>query len=128
LVWLKRLAVVVVLAASFGGYHLWSRAQIARRAEEAKKYALVTALVWVESARLRNDPTRFVVWRDSLLAANGLSKETMTEYVNIYKDRSEDYIVFAQMVHHCVDSIYWLTSRPAEKEHWSLPDTLRHGS
>jgi hypothetical protein len=108
---------------------LWSRARAARKAEEAGKYALVTALVWVESARLRNDPARFVAWRDSLLTAHGLSKETLIEYVNIYKDRSEEYLVFAQMVSHCVDSIYWSTYKPMpKKEDRSLPDTLKFGS
>jgi hypothetical protein len=115
------------LAGILGGYRLWSDARTEKNLAEARKYALVTAQVWVASARFRNDSTTFLAWRDSALAANGLSKQKMTEYLEIHKDRAEDYYKFAELVNRYVDSLYRLLEKSPEKKGISPADSARRG-
>ena len=72
---------------------------------EECRIALVTAQVWVATAKYRDDAERLLNYRDSLLAANGLSKEQMFEYVQRSKGESEGLLPFTQRLRELVDSL-----------------------
>ena len=96
---------LVLLAALVLGYLGYKSIFANRQLRQAQEHALVTAQVWVASARLRNEPQRFITYRDSILTAHGLSKELIQEYLDRYKNQPEKYEDFAKLVKRFVDSL-----------------------
>lgn len=105
MLWLRRLILLVLLAALVLGYLGYKSIFANRQLRQAQEHALVTAQVWVASARLRNEPQRFITYRDSILTAHGLSKELIQEYLDRYKNQPEKYEDFAKLVKRFVDSL-----------------------
>jgi hypothetical protein len=95
------LAVLIIVS----GYITYNRLSKKRQYEQTAQHALVTAQVWIASARLRGEPERFAAYRDSLLKAYGLTKDDLQQYLGIYRDRPEQYEVFAELVKRYVDSL-----------------------
>jgi hypothetical protein len=112
LLWLRRLIFLLLLAALVLGYLSYKSIITNRRIRQAQKHALVTAQVWVASARLRNEPQRFITYRDSLLTAYGLSKELIQAYLDRYKNQPEKYEDFANLVKWYVDSLSAVEIKP----------------
>jgi hypothetical protein len=112
LLWLRRLIFLVLLAALVLGYLSYKNIITNRRLRQAQNHALVTAQVWVASARLRNEPQRFITYRDSLLTAYGLSKELIQAYLDRYKNQPERYEDFANLVKWYVDSLSAIDIKP----------------
>lgn len=73
--------------------------------DDAERYALVTAQVWLASAEYRDDPQQFLNFRDSLLEATGLSLEKVDEYLRKYSKRPETYTPYLRLVKQYVDSL-----------------------
>lgn len=73
--------------------------------DDAERYALVTAQVWLASARYRDDPEQFLNFRDSLLQATELSREKVDEYLRRYSSRPENYTPYLRLVKQYVDSL-----------------------
>lgn len=73
--------------------------------KETERYAMVTAKVWVGSALFRNEPEKFLLYRDSILKENSVSSEEMRKYLEIYQSKSEKYERFTEMVSEYVDSL-----------------------
>lgn len=105
MLWLKRLTPFILLLVIVYGYFLYSRLTAERQYQQAAKRALVTAQVWIASARFRSEPERFLAYRDSLLPTHGLSVRQIREYLDRYRNRPESYDLFTKLVNHYVDSL-----------------------
>ncbi|MBI5265786.1 MAG: hypothetical protein HY851_01000 [candidate division Zixibacteria bacterium] len=105
LVWVKRLLPLVLLAGVWGGYRWRQASQNAAELAEAARLAPVVAEVWVGTAEYRHDPARFIVWRDSILKARGVTREQLQTYFHDHPEETERYYGFAQLVSAQVDSI-----------------------
>jgi len=53
----------------------------------------------------RNDPERYLAYRDSLLQASGVTFEALYDYLERYEKRPEQYLPFALKVSRYVDSL-----------------------
>jgi hypothetical protein len=106
LIWLKRLLPVIVLAAAVGVYFLWGKWSAQRQLQGQNRVAQVTAQAWIATAKYRNDPKRFIQYRDSLLEANGVTREEVFGFLERTGDPPEELLPFARRVQWLVDSLY----------------------
>lgn len=105
-VWVKRLVPLVLLAALWSGYRAWQSWQESARLAEADRLGSVVAEVWIGTAKYRNDPARYIAWRDSLLKAHGVTREELQAYVAKHADETKEYYDFSMIVARKVDSLY----------------------
>ncbi len=105
MIWLKRLAPFVIIAAAIYAYFYISDRKEAERTRIEHDYALVTAKAWVASAKHRADPDRFLEYRDSLLDACSLSTADVLGFIEINRDQPEMLYPFSQLVQEFVDSL-----------------------
>jgi len=105
LLWLKRLILLILLLVIVFGYFLYNKISTERQHQQAVRQALVTAQVWIATAKYRLEPERFIAYRDSLLKAHSLSMEKMQDYIDRYKNRPEEYDLFTRLVNQYVDSL-----------------------
>ncbi len=105
MIWLKRLLPLVLIVAGWMAYTRYQQHTAERFYEDAERYALVTAQVWLASAEYRDDPQQFLIFRDSLLEAAGLSLEKVDEYLRKYSSRPETYTPYVRLVKQHVDSL-----------------------
>ena len=84
--------------------------------KDADLYALVTAKVWVASAWFRNEPDKFISFRDSILKESAVSSEEMKQYFEIYRSKSEKYEHFTEKVKEFVDSLSLINEMPFTKD------------
>jgi len=77
LIWLKRLAPLVVFVAGVLGYQYYRDSVVERHLRQDREIARLTARVWLASAVFREHPDKYIVYRDSVLAANKISTEQM---------------------------------------------------
>jgi dihydroorotate dehydrogenase len=61
--------------------------------------------VWFAGAKYRNDVPRFLAYRDSLLAANGLTDSGMKAYAASIEKQIDRQLQFATMTKSAVDSL-----------------------
>ena len=105
MIWIKRLAPLVVLALGWVGWTYWHDWAAEKREREAERLALATAQVWVASARFYDDPERYQLYRDSLLAADSIEGEELLGYAERFEPRPEQLLPFATKVKQLVDSL-----------------------
>ncbi len=105
MLWVKRLITFTLLVAIIFGYLLYDKISTERQHQQAVRQALVTAQVWIATAKYRLEPERFIAYRDSLLKAHSLSMEKMQGYIDWYKNRPEEYDLFTRLVNQYVDSL-----------------------
>ena len=89
----------------WAGYHYGGQWLTDRREAEEKRLALVTARTWLATARFRENPDRFLAYRDSLLDEAGVKREEISEYLRRYRGSEEKYLPFAHKVQYYVDSL-----------------------
>jgi hypothetical protein len=106
LIWLKRLLPVIVLAAAVGVYLLWGKWSAQRQLQEQNRVALVTAQAWIATAKYRNDPERYIQYRDSLLKTSGIARKEVFEFLDRTGNPPEELLPFARRVQSLVDSLY----------------------
>jgi hypothetical protein len=121
LLWVKRLITFTLLVTIIFGYLLYDKISTERQHQQAAKHALVTAQVWIATAKFRREPERFMAYRDSLLKAHSLSRERMQDYVDRYKSQPEEYDSFTKLVNQYVDSLSAIEMRLLQ------PDTAVQG-
>ncbi|MEA3297573.1 MAG: hypothetical protein U9R56_06890 [candidate division Zixibacteria bacterium] len=121
LIWVRRIVLLIVLVGLWPAYHLYDNYHSEKQAKQAEKYALVTANVWLATAAFHDDPERFIIYRDSLLAENELSKDKMMEYLDIYEKKPERYESFVKLVSKYFDSLYNIKQSDLRQ----LPDTVK---
>ena len=105
MIWVKRLAPFVIIAAAIYLYFYISDRSEADRARIEHDYALVTAKSWVASGKHRADPDRYLEYRDSLLRACSLSSADVLNFIDINRDKSERLYPFSRLVKEYVDSL-----------------------
>jgi hypothetical protein len=117
LIWIKRLSPIIVIVLLWQGYGWYNRIQTERQEQLDHKHALATAHIWLATARFRDNPEQYVVFRDSVLSASGLSTEQMFAYLERNRDHPEKYHPFSEAVKTYVDSLYQIEdSLRVEKE------------
>lgn len=116
MVWVRLLGVIVALAVIVLGYQWWHDRRENTALEERMHLALVTAQVWIAAAEYRQEPDRFLVWRDSLLAVEGVSADSMQLFLRRYEDRLAGYEDYARLVSYYIDSLI--------QERGQLPDSV----
>ena len=121
MIWIKRIIPIILLAAVvFGGFR-YRDYRKQQEIETAKNNALITAKLWFAQTKFRNDPKKFIAYRDSLLSTTGVSSEDMQLYLNKYQEKPEQYLEFTKWVDYYIDSLYtlWKTYDTKDK-----PDTI----
>jgi len=118
LIWLKRLLPLILIGLGWLGYTQYQEYRVRRFYDDAERYALVTAQVWLASAKYRDHQQQFLSFRDSLLEAAGLSPEKIDEYLRRYAARPETYTPYLRLVKKYVDS---LSGSSADTPDDSLP-------
>ena len=103
--WFRRILVVMVILAVPLAYLLYDHLAEKRRLDDARRYGGVAARVWLGTVLHRNDKAAFLAYRDSLLAAHGLTQEDVEQYMNRYEDKPEQYVDFARIMQQQVDSL-----------------------
>ncbi|UCG62221.1 MAG: hypothetical protein JSV52_02740 [Candidatus Zixiibacteriota bacterium] len=105
MIWLKRLLPFVIIAVGIYAYLQYSQKVAEEQAERDREYALVTAQIWVASAKLRASPDKFVRARDSLLSASSLNRDSVFNFLNADSATPERFTPFMTMVQDFVDSL-----------------------
>lgn len=124
LIWLKRVLPLIVIAALAGGYFLWDDWSTARRLADEDQVALVTAQVWIATAKYRNDPERYIEYRDSLLEANDVPRDRVYALLGRQEDQPEELLPFARKVQRLVDSIYRIEDSVARETEKRIRDSI----
>jgi hypothetical protein len=110
-IWVKRLIPLLVIGGAVLGYHYYDKITAEKRLLQDERKALITAKVWVASAVYRDDPERFLAYRDSLLKAEDVSEKDMIGYLQAYGNKTERFNNFTWLVQQYVDSLsvmdYW---------------------
>lgn len=81
------------------------RAEKEKRARIEDRYALVTAQIWVASAKHRANPEEFLRVRDSLLEADSLTSDDLRAFVAADSGQAEKLTPFMSLVQQYVDSL-----------------------
>lgn len=125
LVWFRRILPLVVIGALWFGYTAWDEYATERDSQEQDKIALVTAQVWVATARFRNEPDKYLAYRDSLLTAAGLPLDAARDFVGEQEERPEELLPFVQKVQLLVDSLAAVEDSIARDTMTSAQDSSR---
>jgi len=105
LIWIKRLLPFVIIGLAVVGWTKWQDWSEQRDLANDTRMALITAQVQVGTAKHVGEPEAFLTFRDSLLEAEGLSTETMFDYLDRYENHPERYLSYARQVKVFVDSL-----------------------
>jgi hypothetical protein len=124
-IWLKRLLPLLVIGLGWGGYSLWDQRHTERQAREEQELARVTAQVWIATAKYRQEPEKYIQYRDSLLQASGVPRERVLEFIKNSEDMPEELLPFTQVVKKLVDSLFKIEDSIAQVEEKRIEDSLR---
>lgn len=102
---MAKFIVVIVLLVAVGSAWWYLEHKKEQDRMLLEKRALATAQLWIGAAQLGDKEAKFVAFRDSLLAANGISREEMNDYLEKYESEPEDYFDFTGLVGTYVDSL-----------------------
>ncbi|MDF1545656.1 MAG: hypothetical protein P1R58_11200 [bacterium] len=105
MIWLKRVSPFVLLAAILWGYNWYDKTAAANELRQADQKALITAQVWIASAKHHNDPDQFITARDSILSSSGMNPDSMQAFLEVYREAEERYAYFVDRVKYHIDSM-----------------------
>jgi hypothetical protein len=105
LIWVKRLAPFVIIAVAIYIYVGYARKEEEKRAAIDDRHALVTAQIWVASAKYRANPEEYQRVRDSLLTAAAMTKDDLIDFVNADTSQPENLAPFLNLVQMYIDSL-----------------------
>jgi hypothetical protein len=105
LIWIKRLAPFIIIAAAVYLYVHFTSLRDDKETRLEQEYALVTAQIWVASARLRSQPEEFLRYRDSLLDEHSLTEQALLAFVRKDSSSPETLYPFSRLVQEMVDSL-----------------------
>ena len=125
MIWLKRLLPLLVVGLALGGYFLWDKLSTSWESEEENRLALVTAQVWIATAKYRKEPARYLAYRDSLLKAADVPREKVLDFLKGREKQPEQLLPFAQKVQRVVDSLYRIEDSLARETTTKAQDSLR---
>jgi len=127
-IWLKRLLPLAVIGLGWLGYSFLDKTVSARQEQEENRLALVTAQVWIATAMYRNDPERYLAYRDSLLKANDIPRDEVFAFLVQREKYPEELLPFAQKVQRLVDSLYHVEDSLAREAMIRAQDSARVSS
>ncbi len=105
-VWVKRFAPIVLVAVFWFGYRWWAGLNAASEEAQLQRISQAVAQIWIGSATYRDQPERFLAFRDSLLKADEISQAEIDRYVKNREANPDDSYLFSQTVSRKVDSMY----------------------
>jgi hypothetical protein len=88
------------------GYRGWSGLKAVREEAQLQRISQAVAQIWIGSATYRDQPEKFVIFRDSLLKADGITQDEIDKYIKNGEADPDDSYLFSQTVSRKVDSIY----------------------
>ncbi len=106
MIWIKRIApfvVIILVILSILWYNKQNKAEFVHNTDN---YALITAQLWIATAQFRNEPEKYLLFRDSLLIAQNISIKEIEKYLKEYEKTPENYYPFTAQVKKYVDSLY----------------------
>ncbi|MCD6250392.1 MAG: hypothetical protein J7J98_08695 [candidate division Zixibacteria bacterium] len=121
----KRLLPFLLLGLVWLAYTLWDNHQFAQRALEEEQLAQVTAQVWVATALYRDDPERYLTYRDSLLEVNDMPREKIFAFLENRGSQPEELLQFTLRVQQLVDSLSHIQDSLLREEKIRLADSIR---
>ena len=86
-------------------YLIYGKYKAAKNQALSQKYALVTAQSWLATAKFKDQPEKYIAFRESLLAAQNITTVEIESFLSEYKDEAEKYIGYAGFVKFYVDSL-----------------------
>jgi hypothetical protein len=104
-IWLKRLSPLILILVLWFAYSTYNKYREKKLLAEADHHALVTAQLWVGSAKYRNDPARFASFRDSIIKVNSLSTSEMDNYLKSLETNLDYQEIFANKINFYIDSL-----------------------
>jgi hypothetical protein len=104
-VWIKRLAPLVLIALLWVGWVQYANWKTERENNEDLRMAQITSRVWVAAAKYRTDSKAYIAYRDSALKANGLSDSSLEKYAAGIATQVDRQLQFANLVYKGVDSL-----------------------
>lgn len=106
MIWLKRALPFIVIVALWLGYQFVQRARRQKVLSRTSEVASVTAHLWIASGKYRNDLPRYAAFRDSVLSAHNLTRESLKALVSQYDSDPDWSVVYSTMVNKYVDSLF----------------------
>ena len=122
-IWFRRLAPLILIAIVIRGWVWWSDYTEYQQFAADEKIAVVTAHLWIASAKYRSEPDRYLTYRDSILTANNLTIVEIDALTKKYTDDPDKYRQFSNMVKLLSDSLYQVEQAALRPED-SLSDSL----
>jgi hypothetical protein len=104
-IWIKRSLPLVIVALGWFGYTQYAAYSVEKADTAVHQNALVVARLWVAAAQFRHDQDAYRAYRDSLLAAEQLSKADLDGYLTSMDGSSDRSIEFSRLVDKFVDSL-----------------------
>ena len=124
MIWVKRLLPFVIIAVAIYAYIGYTGKEEEKRAALDDRQALVTAQIWVASAKHRANPEEYLRIRDSLLAAGSMTKDDLVEFINADTGQPENLAPFMNLVNEYVDSLLDMEDSLA----MAIEDSLRRAA
>ncbi len=106
MIWIKRIVPFVVIILIILSILWYNKQRKTEFAHNTDNYALITAQLWIATAQFRNEPEKYLLFRDSLLTAQNISIEEIERYLKEYEETPENYYPFTVQVKKYVDSLY----------------------
>lgn len=105
MVWIRRIAALLIIAGIASGWYYFTIGQEERLQKRADRYAHIVAQLWVGTAKYRQVPEQYNQFRDSLLTANDITEDEIRTFQRRYADQPEEYMYFAEKLKLVVDSL-----------------------
>lgn len=95
----------VLIAVGWFGWKYYKEYRYHAALQAQTENALVTAQLLVAAAKYRHEPTRYEIYRDSILHVHDLTLNELEQYLKRYERSSDDPTPFTKRVNLCVDSL-----------------------
>ncbi len=102
-------------------YFLYGSYKTAKNEELSQKFALITAQSWLATAKFKDEPEKYIAFRESLLVARNTTIDEIESFLSVYKEEAEKYVGYAGFVKFYVDSLVAIEDSIIK----AAPDTLK---
>lgn len=121
MIWLKRLLPLVLILVAWFAWKGITKSQQEKAIAADTRYALVTAHAWVAATTYRENPAGYLLYRDSLLQANNITKDELFQHLQVFENDINRQLIFSQTVSRLVDSL--LKANPLSVKRLPTTDT-----